>query len=135
MALQFTALLFTVCACSIQHADESLRAVIQRDLGEHTEPLSEKYHNLARELGSVVPPGYSHLHSCQSMLHSSYWYISQAKYPEAWHALSAAARECQILGEGKANLVYSKNLYTNINPLQDEKRTRRSTNFLPLNAK
>ncbi|KAJ4150491.1 hypothetical protein LMH87_011239 [Akanthomyces muscarius] len=97
VALQFTALLFTVCACSIQHADESLRAVIQRDLGEHTEPLSEKYHNLARELGSVVPPGYSHLHSCQSMLHSSYWYISQAKYPEAWHALSAAARECQIL--------------------------------------
>ncbi|OAQ99169.1 hypothetical protein LLEC1_01243 [Akanthomyces lecanii] len=93
VALQFTALLFTVCACSIQHADESLRAVIQQDLGENMEPLSEKYHNLARELGSVVPPGYSHLHSCQSMLHSSYWYISQAKYPEAWHALSAAARE------------------------------------------
>ncbi|KAJ3473007.1 hypothetical protein NLG97_g10577 [Lecanicillium saksenae] len=66
-------------------------------MGENTDILSEKYHNLARELGSVVPPGYSHLHSCQSMLHSSYWYISQAKYPEAWHALSAAARECQIL--------------------------------------
>ncbi|EGX91054.1 Fungal transcriptional regulatory protein [Cordyceps militaris CM01] len=97
VALQFTALLFTVCACSIQHADESLKAVIERDMGDSTEILSEKYHNIARELGSVVPPGSSHLHSCQSMLHSSYWYISQAKYPEAWHALSAAARECQIL--------------------------------------
>lgn len=99
VALQFTSLLFTVCACSIQHADESLAAIIERDMGEKIEILSEKFHNFARELGSVVPPGYSHLHSCQSMLHSSYWYISQGKYPEAWHALSAAARECQVLGK------------------------------------
>ncbi|KAM3511123.1 hypothetical protein MY11210_005240 [Beauveria gryllotalpidicola] len=101
LALQFTALLFTVCACSIQHADQSLKAVFERDMGDNTENLSEKYHSLARELGSVVPPGYSHLHSCQSMLHSSYWYISQGKYPEAWHALSAAARECQTLVKEK----------------------------------
>ncbi|KAH8712831.1 putative transcription factor sol4 [Beauveria bassiana] len=100
LALQFTALLFTVCACSIQHADQSLKAVLERDMGD-IESLSEKYHSLARELGSVVPPGYSHLHSCQSMLHSSYWYISQGKYSEAWHALSAAARECQTLVKEK----------------------------------
>ncbi|KAM3507182.1 hypothetical protein MY10362_001916 [Beauveria mimosiformis] len=97
LALQFTALLYTVCACSIQHADQSLKAIFERDMGENIESLSEKYHSLARELGSVVPPGYSHLHSCQSMLHSSYWYISQGKYSGAWHALSAAARECQTL--------------------------------------
>ncbi|KAM0669017.1 hypothetical protein ACQRIT_003728 [Beauveria bassiana] len=100
LALQFTALLFTVCACSIQHADQSLKAVLERDMGD-IESLSEKYHSLARELGSVVPPGYNHLHSCQSMLHSSYWYISQGKYSEAWHALSAAARECQTLVKEK----------------------------------
>ena len=98
MALQFTSLLFIVCACAIQHADESLAAIIEKDMAEKTDVLSETYHNASRELGSVVPPGYGHLHSCQSMLHSSYWYISQGKYPEAWHALSAAARECQGLG-------------------------------------
>ena len=88
-----------MCACAIQHADTTLQETIESDMDEDVNVLSEKYHNIARELGSVVPPGYHHIYNCQWLLHSTYWFMSQGRYLESWHVLSAAAREGWQLGK------------------------------------
>ncbi|POR38437.1 Putative transcriptional regulatory protein C3C7.04 [Tolypocladium paradoxum] len=98
LGLQWTCLLFMVCACSAQYTDVELQRKLEVDLGETTQKLTEKYHNAARELHSVIPVGNNHLLNVQSLLHSCYWYKSEARFVECWHVLSAAIREAQELG-------------------------------------
>lgn len=99
LGLQWTCLLFMVCACSAQYTDNELQRKLEVDLGETTQKLTEQYHNAARELHSVIPVGHNHLFNVQSLLHSCYWYKSEARFVECWHVLSAAIREAQELGE------------------------------------
>ncbi|PNY28957.1 transcriptional regulatory protein [Tolypocladium capitatum] len=98
LSLQWTCLLFMVCACSAQYTDVELQRKLEVDLGETTQKLTERYHNAARELHSVIPVGNNHLLNVQSLLHSCYWYKSEARFVECWHVLSAAIREAQELG-------------------------------------
>ncbi|KAF4508576.1 hypothetical protein G6O67_004935 [Ophiocordyceps sinensis] len=98
LGLQWTCLLLMVCACSAQYADPELQRKLQQDLGATTQELTAKYHNAARELHSVIPVGNNHLLNIQSLLHSCYWYKSEARFVECWHVLSAAIREAQELG-------------------------------------
>ncbi|ODA83455.1 hypothetical protein RJ55_01969 [Drechmeria coniospora] len=99
MSLQWTCLLLTICACSAQHADPELQHKLESDLGEGSiRKLAERYHGAARELHSVIPIGNNHLLNVQSLLHSCYWYQSEASFVESWHVLSAAIREAQGLG-------------------------------------
>ncbi|PHH71571.1 hypothetical protein CDD80_5134 [Ophiocordyceps camponoti-rufipedis] len=97
LGLQWTCLLLMVCACSAQYTDVDLQRKLEQDLGVSTQRLTESYHNAARELHSVVPVGNNHLYNVQSLLHSCYWYKSEARFVECWHVLSAAVREAQEL--------------------------------------
>lgn len=98
LGLQFTCLLLMVCACSTQYTDIELQRKLEVDLGDSMQKLSERYHNAARELHSVLPMDRNHLLNVQSLLHSCYWYKSEARFVECWHVLSAAIREAQELG-------------------------------------
>ncbi|KAJ6782043.1 hypothetical protein PWT90_03861 [Aphanocladium album] len=98
LGLQWTCLLLMVCACSAQYADPDLKRRLEMELGEPVYRLSNKYHNAARELHSVIPISSNHILNVQQLLHSSYWYTSEARFVESWHALSTAIREAQALG-------------------------------------
>lgn len=74
------------------------RLSIETEMGDNIDAISQKYHSLAQELGNVIPMGYHHIYRCQWLLHSTYWFVSQGKYMESWHVLSAAAREASELG-------------------------------------
>ncbi len=87
-----------MCACSAQYTDAELQQKLEADLGESTQRLTEAYHNAHRELHSVIPVGHNHLLNVQSLLHSCYWYKSEARFVECWHVLSTAIREAQELG-------------------------------------
>ncbi|KAL3951817.1 hypothetical protein ACCO45_013534 [Purpureocillium lilacinum] len=97
LGLQWTCLLLVVCACSAQYTDAELQQKLEADLGESTQRLTEAYHNAHRELHSVIPVGHNHLLNVQSLLHSCYWYKSEARFVECWHVLSTAIREAQEL--------------------------------------
>lgn len=98
LGLQYTCLLMMICACSVQYASPELEPKLL-ELDEDTQRLCERYHNVARELHSVIPVGHNHVYNVQSLLHSCYWYKSEARFVECWHVLSSAIREAQELGE------------------------------------
>lgn len=98
LGVQWTCLLLAVCAVTTQHLDFETRRKLDLDWGENTQKLTERYHRLARELSSVVPPGHHHMYNIQQLLHSCYWHKAEAQFLECWHVLSAAVREAQELG-------------------------------------
>lgn len=88
-----------ICACSAQYPDPQLKEKLERDLGQPTQRLSEKYHTAGRELYHTIPVGNSHMYTVQALLHSCSWFKSEARFVECWHALTATVREAQELGE------------------------------------
>ncbi|KIL95978.1 hypothetical protein FAVG1_00717 [Fusarium avenaceum] len=98
LSLQWTILLVMVCACATQHLDVDMKPIIEVQLSEPSDKLSVEYHKAATELGRVIPLGHCHLLNIQWMLHSIYWYKSEAKFVEAWHVIGAAVREAHELG-------------------------------------
>lgn len=101
LGLQWTCLLLQICACSAQYIPEDLQRKLAGDLGQSSQQLTEKYHKAANELRSAIPIGRPHLLNVQSLLHSCYWYKSEAKFVECWHVLNSAIREAQELGISK----------------------------------
>lgn len=99
LGIQWTCLLLMVCACASQYTDLELQKKLELDLGDRVQRLTEQYHEAARELGSIIPIGYSHIINVQQLLHSCYWFKSEAKFVECWHVLNSAIREAQELGE------------------------------------
>ncbi|POR31228.1 Uncharacterized protein TPAR_08549 [Tolypocladium paradoxum] len=97
ITLQYTCLLATICACCIQHADNSMQQELQRASGLDSDELSEQLHSAARELASVASVGHYHMFNVQRLLHSCYWYKAEARFLEAWHVLSAAILEAREL--------------------------------------
>lgn len=91
-----------ICACSCQYTDVELEKRLEEDLSESVQTLTERYHNAARELHSVIPVGHNHLLNVQQLLHSCYWYKSEVRFVECWHVLGAAIREAQELGKFSA---------------------------------
>ncbi|EFY89237.1 hypothetical protein MAC_04618 [Metarhizium acridum CQMa 102] len=98
LGMQWTCLLLMVCACSMQYTDSELERKLEIDLGQSAQKLTEQYHNAGRELHGAIPVGNNHLLNVQSLLHSCYWYKSEARFVECWHVLSTAIREAQELG-------------------------------------
>lgn len=98
LGLQWTCLLLMICACSTQYINVDLQHRLELDLGESAQKLTETYHSVGRALHSAIPMGHSHFLSVQQLLHSCYWYKSEARFVECWHVLSAAIREAQELG-------------------------------------
>lgn len=97
--LQWMCLLMTICACSCQYTDLKLQRRLEEDLGVPIQTLSDRYHNAARELHSVIPVGHNHLLRVQALLHSCYWYKGEVRFVECWHVLASAVREAQELGK------------------------------------
>lgn len=97
LSVQWTCLLLMVCACSSQYTDEDLQRKLEIDLGDTIQRITEQYHEAARELGSTIPIGCSHLTNVQQLLHSCYWFKSEARFVECWHVLNSAIREAQEL--------------------------------------
>ncbi|WYZ44450.1 hypothetical protein EsH8_VII_000886 [Colletotrichum jinshuiense] len=96
--LEWTCLLITVCACTIQYLDPVLKRTFQNDLGESMQSLTERYHDAAQRLSSAVPGGRGGFTQVQQLIHSCYWYKSEGRYVDCWHALNAAVKEAQELG-------------------------------------
>jgi hypothetical protein len=97
LSVQWTCLLLTVCACASQYTNVELQAKLEGDLGHPIQKIAEQYHGAARELASAIPLGHSHLINIQQLLHSCYWFKSEARFVECWHVLNAAIREAQEL--------------------------------------
>ncbi|KAH7256757.1 fungal-specific transcription factor domain-containing protein [Fusarium tricinctum] len=97
LSVQWTCLLLTVCACASQYTDVELQEKLESGLGDTIKRITERFHEAARELGSAVPLGYSHLTNIQQLLHSCYWFKSEARFVECWHVLNSAVREAQEL--------------------------------------
>ncbi|KAK2589492.1 hypothetical protein QQS21_012833 [Conoideocrella luteorostrata] len=103
LSLQYTCLLAATCAIVLQHADPStantlLDGVDRELLGDTLEAAADRLHAAARALASVIPIGHHHHLNVQRLLHSCYWYQTEARFPLAWHALSAAILEARELG-------------------------------------
>ncbi|KAF5594035.1 transcriptional regulatory [Fusarium subglutinans] len=96
--LQWTCLLTIVCACSAQYLSTELQGKLEQELGVRIQTLTERYHHASSELYSIIPPRESHLHGVQYLLHSCYWYKSEARFTECWYSLSAAIRVAQEIG-------------------------------------
>lgn len=101
LCVQWTCLLLTVCACASQYTDLELQRKLEIDLGDTVQRLTEQYQESARELSTSIPIGYSHLVNVQQLLHSCYWFKSEARFVECWHVLNSAIREAQELGMHK----------------------------------
>ncbi|CAG7557280.1 unnamed protein product [Fusarium equiseti] len=97
LSVQWTCLLLTVCACASQYTDVELQSKLEAGLGDPIHRITEQYHEAARELASSVPLGHSHLINVQQLLHSCYWFKSEARFIECWHVLNSAIREAQEL--------------------------------------
>ncbi|RGP81340.1 fungal specific transcription factor [Fusarium longipes] len=96
--LQWTCLLLMICACSTQYLSSELQRKYELELGETAQKLTERYHRTSCELYSAVPSGQSQLLGVQQLLHSCYWYKSEARFTECWHVLGHAIREAQEMG-------------------------------------
>lgn len=96
--LQWTCLLLSICACSTQHLDETIKPQVEKDMSMSARELTELYCDLTVELSNSIPVGRYHLLNVQRMLHIAYWYKAEAKFVEAWHQIGAAVRESQELG-------------------------------------
>jgi hypothetical protein len=88
-----------VCACSVQHVDSQLGGKIESELGVSVHDLTQRYHDAARELHSVIPVGYGHVYTVQYLLHSCYWFKAEARFAECWQVLGAVVREAQMIGK------------------------------------
>ncbi|KAF4963716.1 hypothetical protein FSARC_8286 [Fusarium sarcochroum] len=97
LSVQWTCLLLNVCACASQYTDVDLQRKLEVGLDDTIQRITEQYHEAARELGSSIPLGHSHLINVQQLLHSCYWFKSEARFIESWHVLNSAVREAQEL--------------------------------------
>ncbi|KAF4996645.1 hypothetical protein FGRMN_4391 [Fusarium graminum] len=95
--VQWTCLLLMVCACSVQHVDSQLGARVESEVGASVKDLTQRYHDAARELHSVIPVGYGHIYTVQYLLHSCYWFKAEARFAECWQVLGAVVREAQMI--------------------------------------
>ncbi|KAF5967199.1 transcriptional regulatory [Fusarium coicis] len=98
LKLQWTCLLTVICACSAQYLSIELQGKLEHELGEKAQTLTERYHGASNDLYSIIPPRKGHLHGVQYLLHSCYWYKSEARFMECWYSLSAAIRKAQEIG-------------------------------------
>lgn len=95
--LEWTGLLFIICACSLQHLPSTLRPKFHSELGENVSTLSRRCYEAAQRLGAAVPAEYDGLTHVQQLLHVCMWEKAEGQYVECWHTLSHAVRCAQKL--------------------------------------
>lgn len=118
LSIQWTCLLLMVCACASQYTDANLKRKLEVGLGSTIQRLTEQYHEAARELSNTIPVGYNHLTNVQQLIHSCYWFKSEARFVECWHVLNVAIREAQEIS------MHQENNAEPLTPLELEIRRR-----------
>jgi hypothetical protein len=98
ISLQYTCLLAMLCSGTMQHVGGDLQKAVEAELSDTSDSISDKLHSAMRELTSVIPVGHYHMMNVQRLLHSAYWYKSEARFVEAWHVLNQAILEGKELG-------------------------------------
>lgn len=101
----FTCLLLRVCAYSAQYLPEITRTLLETNLGEDVQKLSQRYHDAAEKLSSYIETGSGGLMHVQQLFLAAPWYKSECKFKKIWHALGTAIREGQEIGLHRDNLV------------------------------
>lgn len=93
----FTSLLLRALACSLQFLGESVRPRIERNFGD-PQTLTERFHLAAKHVNDTMPPGHGGLFQVQQLLMTSWWFKSETRFVESWHALASAILAAQELG-------------------------------------
>ncbi len=96
---QLTCLILRVCACSAQYLPPDLRDQIENRLQLKAKLLTRQFHDAAQRLSITVSPGQGGLIQIQQIFLSAFWFKSDSRWVESWHALGAAIHEAQELGE------------------------------------
>lgn len=97
--LSWTCLLLIVCACATQYLDAETQEQLESDLGETAQALTNRFQAAAQELGNVVPSRDRNFQYVQYLIHTCYWFKSEARFVECWHSLNSAVREAQELSK------------------------------------
>jgi len=95
---ELTCLILRICACAAQYLPPDLRAVIEAEFCLKAQALSHRFHAAAQRLGSTVVPGRGGLTQIQQIFLSAFWFKSESRWIESWHALGAAIHEAQEIG-------------------------------------
>lgn len=98
LSIEWTALLVIICSVTTQHLDADTRAKIETEMGDSVDNLSVSYLDLTRNLATAIPIGSYHILNIQRMLHTIYWFKSEARFPEAYLLISEAVGEATELG-------------------------------------
>ncbi|VUC21607.1 unnamed protein product [Clonostachys rosea] len=98
LSIEWTSLLAIICSVTTQHLDPDTRAKIKTEMGDSVDALSESYLDLTRNLATAIPMGSYHILNIQRMLHTIYWFKSEARFPEAYMLISEAVSEATELG-------------------------------------
>ncbi len=95
---ELTCLILRICACSAQYLPPDLRTSIQLEFNTNGETLSQRFHEAAQKLSATITPGTGGLTQIQQVFVSAFWFKSESRWIESWHALGAAIREAQEIG-------------------------------------
>lgn len=95
---EVTCCILRVCACSLQYLDTAKQQRIEQEMGHSAQHLTEKYQAAAQHLSQSNPPGEGGYYQVQELLLAAYWYKSEARSVDSWHALGAAIQMAQELG-------------------------------------
>lgn len=94
----FAGLILRICANSTQFLPSQLRSRIESELGDSAEKLSTYYHNAAEKLNSFFAPGIGGIAQVQQLFLGATWWKAEAEFVLSWHALGAAVRHGQEIG-------------------------------------
>lgn len=94
----FACLLLQVCANAAQCPTEDLRQLVEYDLVERAEHVSERLHSAANRLGRSLTPGSGGLHRIMQLLCAAAWLKAEGRIIDGWHTLAAAIHEEQESG-------------------------------------
>lgn len=98
---ELTCCILRICACSLQYLDTAKQRRVEQEMGHSAQDLTEKYHAAAQNLSQSIPPGEGGIHQVQELLLAAYWYKSEARSVDSWHALGAAIQMARELGRPK----------------------------------
>lgn len=99
----FTCLVLRICACSLQYIDSDAKRSFESEMLQSVQDLKEKYHEAAQDLSRALHPGSGGIANVQQLLLCSFWFKSESKYVDAWHALGNTIHEAQEQGKRFSN--------------------------------
>jgi len=75
-----------------------MQQVLESEMAERAEILSNRYHRAAVRLSNSFTPGTRSVTQVQQLFLTANWLKNEVRLVESWHALGSAIREAQELG-------------------------------------